>query len=299
MKAAASRHHRGYVLLLTLVLLAMVATGLAGIARRSHAAALEANRLERDAQRRWLATSARQLLPEADQLLIAWNEASATSSASARAEFDLGHHRVSLTLGDEQAKANLNTLWTRYDPAVVRAKATALAASSRNGSGSTPHLRPIGAFEAKAAGTSLDWPAFVSLEQVLTADGLHRLLQTPSPETSLLDYVTLWGGGRLRIDRASRPALEAVLTPLLSPGQVDRFLAERFENPPLGSRVTDVSGLRLTDRQREQLTGYITAKSSCFSVRLRLDDQRRIYTHLAVRQKAVGSSEASTLRFDW
>lgn len=286
----------GYVLLLTLILLAMVAAGLAGVARRSHAASLEANRVERETQRRWLAVTAETLLRDSDQILTDQGLPGDRSMAAARFEFDLGHHHLTLTLADEQAKANLNTLAARHDHAVVSAKANALAAGTA--SNLRPRLRPIGEFEATAAGVEIDWPAFGSWEQVLSADDLGKLLNGPPLENTFLNHITLWGDGRLRVDRASRPALEAMLTPLLSTGQIEQMLAERMEHAVESSAV-GISGLELTDRQREQLAERLTDESQTFSIRLRFDDQRRARYHMVVQQTAAASSNIQTFRFDW
>jgi len=193
--------HAGYALLLTLILLAMVAAGLAGVARRSHAASLEANRVERDTQRRWLAVTAETLLPDSDRILTDTSVADGISMATARFTFDLGHHHLTLTLADEQAKANLNTLMDRHAPAMVNAKTNALSAGTV--SNIQPKLRPLGDFETTAAGVEADWPAFGSLEQVLASEDLSQLLDGPALGATLLDDVTLWGDGRLRLYRAS------------------------------------------------------------------------------------------------
>lgn len=287
MSSCSPPHRRGYVLLLTLVSLALVAAGLAGVARRSHAAAAESGRLEREAQRRWLAATAEPLLPHVDALLTAPAPGSNTPGSNAPATSGGGTLRVAvttphgtagLTLSDEQAKANVNALWERHDRAIVQSKLATLAAEIGDAS---IRLRPVGAFEATASGAESDWPAFAAFEQVLAPEHRQRQRGEPTTTSSLPDHVTLWGDGRLRPGRATRPALEAVLRPLLSDAQIDQLIAL----PPTGrdaAAATGRHGLRLTDRQREQLQPRLTDESRCFGLRLRFDDGQRVRTRLVI-----------------
>jgi len=299
-------HSRGYVLLLTLVLLAMVATSLAAVARRSFAASIDATRLEREAQRHWLRVSAENLLPQLENILSSPFDSSAalpdssitkeTSNASVSLNLDLGHHKLRLTLADEQAKANLNALWSRHDPNVVSAKVSVLLASL--GSSDPVALRALGSFEATAAGSQTDWPTFVAFEQILPPEVLKAHLKGDDGTASLLNAVTLWGDGRLHAQAAGRPALDAVLTPLLSLGQVDEFERIRVESGAEANAIS-LNDLGLTDRQREQLAGLVTSTPLCHSVRLRFDDSRRTYTYLAVLQREASDQTKPLVRMSW
>jgi len=315
---------RGYILLLTLVLLAVVAAGLAAVARRSHHASIEATRFERQAQRKWLVASAEALVPEIDDLLLAHAEDALLAAGVLAFDFDLGHHRLRLTLGDEQAKANLNTLWNRQDRAVFRTTLQGLAAPHGWDQLLTP--RSVGSFEAAAAGSSLEWPSFVSFEQLLGVDAVHRYFRgAVLPPTSavpggqetpcLLDEITLWGDGQLRWERAKHAATKAMLTPLLSPSQVSVLRLVSAEPPripanpappqslkklPGGESGGNMWGaLNLTDHQREQLAARTTQESRCFSVRLQMDDGRRVHTALTIADSTNEDSATQLIRFTW
>ena len=291
----------GYVLLLTLVLLAMVAAGLAGVARRSHQASLEANRFEQSLQRKWLERSTETLLDDADALLEYANRELPRAVGNHTLDFDLGHHRIEMDLSDEQAKANINALWSRSDPSVVRATVQELLA--KTGSVEQLELRPLGEFETVAAGSRIEWPSFISYEQAIPPEQLRVQLGSSSDERRTMDVLTLWGDGRLRIDRAEPEVLHAVLFPLLSPPQIESLAeATATKNvPKSGDPLSMASGgtLELTDRQREALLTLITQDSACFSVRLRIDDSRRVRTYLAVKDLTSEEDSGRTIRFCW
>lgn len=311
-----SRH--GYVLLLTLVLLAMVAAGLAGVARRSSHATLEANRKEQHLQRKWFTLSAEQLLAEADTILSGETSIPSTARRQIAIDFDLGSQRITLLLADEQAKANLNALWERSDPAVVRAKVQELVASM--GSSESIALRPLGEFEAVAAGSEYAWPVFGTYEQVLSAEAVRRQLadepgESGVPGVGVFDGLTLWGDGRLRLERADSVAVHAVLFPLLSPSQIEQLITAAQTPEVVGANdgtFTDTAsfffdtqgkssgGLELTDRQRAGLEQRVTSESTCFSLRLRFDDGRRVRSTLVVLdQGADDAGSHATRSFTW
>lgn len=319
MSRSAPPRRPGFVLLLTVVLLALVAAGLAGVARRSHRASLDANRLEAELQRRWLARTAENLLPHVGEWFdtrsrgIDPSSLQTTGSAEPLAcetiRLDLGHHQIQLVLGDEQAKFNLNAAWDEADPAVGRAKVRQLCADL--GLPLVPQLRPLNSFQATAANSDHDWPAFGTYEQLIpTPPGslaseaersrgrwvVAAVGPTNDGRAALADHLTFWGDGRLRIDRASAPALHAALAPLLSPSQIEQILLLRGEGLD-GLALLDA--LELTDRQRRESAGRIAADSQTFSVRLHLDDGRRLRTSLSVSGSAEDSDSARFHRLNW
>lgn len=297
---------RGYVLLLTLLLLAMMATGLAGMARRSHHAILEANRSEQEIQREWLSRSAESVLPAAEKILTQNSKNVSRPSDNLVLIYALDNHHVSLSLSDEQAKANLNALWKRSDPAIVRATAQTLATSV--GFTEELNLRPLGTFEVVAAGSRADWPVFGAYEQLFPSGAIQQEIHKASIDASVIGVITLWGDGRLRIERADPAVLHAVLFPLLSPSQIQqlsdvvRYPVSEDRKPPVGPSTTSIIyrvGLELTDRQQELLSKLVTDESKCFSVRLRFDDGRRVRSTLAVRQNDSKAESLQITRFNW
>lgn len=295
----------GYVLVLTLVLLGLVAAGLAGVARQSYRSASYATQLEQEAQRRWLSRSAENLLPYAAEILESQLnregfDPAQTNSGHLQIDLDLGHHNVRLTLADEQTKANLNAFWDRHDPTVFNTKAQQLATLS--GWNSRIQARPIGTFETTAAASDVDWPTFVSFEQVFPAAELRSHLNQTASASNVLDDFTLWGNGRLRWQNAPPEVLNTVLTPLLSPGQVAQLTGDTSGGSSGGGggdgeRSLDI--LNLTERQAERLADRVTDNSQCFSIRLRFDDGRCARTHLVVAVNDESDQPSSPTRIYW
>src|SRR4051812_5359020 len=100
---------RGYVLLLTLLMLAVAAAALAGACRTALRKAVLAARAQEDLQRRWGVVSCRAaLLPKAERVLASSPDRTA---AEARLDVTLGGRPITLVFGDEQAKANVSLLY--------------------------------------------------------------------------------------------------------------------------------------------------------------------------------------------
>src|SRR5690349_19007717 len=99
---------RGYVLVLVLVLLTLAAAAMAGIARASMLKAVRAASAAADLQRRWTVLRCRAvLLPKAEEVL----SRDSGRDSERRLEIVLGGQPVTLVFGDEQAKANVNSIY--------------------------------------------------------------------------------------------------------------------------------------------------------------------------------------------
>ena len=113
-----TRRRRGFVLVMTLVLIAVAGMLLVGVARDSMMLALEALSAQRDLQQRWGAISCQEtILRRAGQLFEAEarqlekdGEFRMPQPASIAGSIMLGGIRFDIRLADEDAKLNLNTL---------------------------------------------------------------------------------------------------------------------------------------------------------------------------------------------
>lgn len=104
------------MLLAVVILLALVAVLMLGLSRRSAARANEALAARTELQRKWGAATARAtVLPRSAKILAAENRARREQRdpavSAVRADLELGDQRLTLVVSDEQAKANVNTLW--------------------------------------------------------------------------------------------------------------------------------------------------------------------------------------------
>ena len=303
----------GYVLLLTLILLMMVGVGLASVARQSHAAAVEAGRQEAELQRRWLARTAEDLLPHVDDWLRADAESLGVPRPALRWTSTINGHEVQLTVADEQAKANVNALWERSEPAAARPDVEDLLRAAEPAA--FPRLRPVEDFHVMAAAAKSDWATFSSYEQLWPPEAVRSIVTSVGNEAAL-HHVTLWGDGRLNVARASRISLEAVLQPLLARGQLEELIrwqnaaavvAAGSESAGTGHPIAPaalnshdlLNSLELTERQAGEVARLITTESRSFSVRLIIDDSFRKHTYLTVHTTDVGGDAASWWRARW
>lgn len=143
-RSSSWRVRRGFVLLLTLVVLALMTAALAALARRAHRASVDADASVHRLQQRWMVRSVEGLLasaPELDERVAALQRMDNTYATApidsvqhgpdlftlvwspgrddrdVEPDTDRGSRPiVRLVFADEQAKTNLNTFWSRTDP---------------------------------------------------------------------------------------------------------------------------------------------------------------------------------------
>src|SRR5690606_29363150 len=130
---------RGFLLVMALVVLALLAVLLLSLSRKSGARAVEARDAAVELQRRWGEVSlAHALLPQAEALLSESNldraDQGQPPTHQRRDVLVLGGIDFAFILADEQAKANINTLVTVHDDradAAVRALLPSVVPGSR------------------------------------------------------------------------------------------------------------------------------------------------------------------------
>lgn len=312
------------MLLLTLVLLALVAVLLLGLSRRSVARATEARDAAVDLQRRWGATTVRAaLLPRADRLLDAVNEARATRrepvTNSFRDHVELGGQVFDFIVSDEQAKANLNVALARLSderaanvigdlvPSKLAAIDVALRADPRAAlppSPSPPPPAPApeggqqqtqqppptpedGAQEVSPSARLVsDPPAFGAWGQVFPSAGPPALLGFTRDEAGLTSQITLWGDGRLNLRRATPEALTAVAGRLLNAAQVRRIIDARDASPGASAEEW-IAAAAVADEQRPPLQRLMTDESSVFAVAVAVEDDWRLHYAVTVRESTA------------
>jgi hypothetical protein len=211
---------RGYVLLTTLAVLILAVVVLSGVTRHSLSRIVLATSAQDELQLKWGVVSCRQaLLPHAKQILDAADGEGTGASPSIRGQVRLGKHQYTLVVADEAAKANVNAILRgghhRWE--VEQAIRDAL-----RGSGVGNHLRlavplrgnpsPIGSFA-----------------QILPDVAPTRLLEQQRGPLAPADMLTCWSDGKISLLRATEPALEAVLTPKLTPAQLSDLFRARTQ----------------------------------------------------------------------
>jgi hypothetical protein len=308
------RHPRGYVLLLTLMLLAIAAAALAGACRAALQKAVLATRAQDDLQRRWGVVSCRAaLLPKAERVLAASGD---RTSPEARVEVTLGGRPMALVFGDEQAKANVNLLYAlgHRDGAdrAVRGVVGTIGADLR------VELRPI-LIQAPDNDLSepeqpkhplqanrdeqelLDFevqPVFEAWGQIFPGAKPTALLRRRGTPPSVAGSLTCWGDGTANVRRASSETLLRVCDGVLRSAEVRKLIAARDKDPDFDLwEVMDT--LKLPDDRYDNAEQLLTDRSSCFSLWIvtRGGGGREWYD-LAVSELAGGTG-AGVKTFSW
>ena len=116
------RRRSGYVLLLTLLILALAGTVTAGVCRASLARAARSVQAEQDLQRRWGAAScSRAYLPRAAEVIAAAEAAQGRPLPGVRVRVVLNGQAFDLWFADETAKLGVNALVHRRGKAEAEA----------------------------------------------------------------------------------------------------------------------------------------------------------------------------------
>ena len=213
-------NRRGYVLVMTLGLLALAAISLATLARYSLETTIASQEAAEELQRRWGVLSVRRVISERAAEIIALQVPVKETStppwpkpAAVEAVFKLGELKFSVLVADEDAKLNLN--------AVRANKPDQLATVIRRASfaGAALPLCPI-------PGTSV-LPKIRSWGQVFE---VAKASAEPTAAVRLMTvgrHLTCWGSGRLNLCRATDTALREAAGLILPAHQVGELLERR------------------------------------------------------------------------
>lgn len=270
------RPRSGFALLITVVLLSLMGLVLAGLARGVVQRVVAANAAAESLQERYTRRSLETVLEVAPALLDQANDQGQVDASATRVvelaepgattlttDANLGERgRPALAVGsvtlrwqpgregrtrelvvaDEQAKINLNVL-QRRDP--QRLEQVLQDVFARGSVRVLPAPRPVEDFDRDL--NRADLPAFSTFGQLVNRGDAGALFGAERFD-QVVDAVTFFGNGRLRLDRASLFARDSVLSPELSAG--DLVLPD------------------LTEGERRLLRQRTTDRSSVFSVRL-------------------------------
>jgi hypothetical protein len=213
----------GYVLVLTLGLIALAAVASAGLARHSLRMATSAQQAADDLQHRWGLLSVRHVLldraPEILESQVPDHEVSMPpwpKPARIEASFLLGNQGFTITLADEDAKVDLNTVRKR-EPArfysVIRQLCRETDVAALN----------IRALSERGILTSFSsWGQVFDLVSGPAASAPIAVLLRP-----ISREMTCWGTGRLNLRRASDNAVREVAGLTLSAKDVGEFVEAR------------------------------------------------------------------------
>jgi hypothetical protein len=276
-------------LLIVLATLVVAGVTLSMLATASLQRVLDAQTAQDDLQHRWGTIGLeRTLLPRATEVLEQIDELRRSddlpqeSAGYVRDQIELGGVRFDLILADEEAKANLNSIYHEgQKPRVERtirrltepAGQIAMRVMARTPSGATRRrqLRPADD-ESDADAASLP-PAFLNWGDVFD---LQRLRQTAGDDrilATLTDQITLWGSGRINVERASDEAVMAVCGTVLSDGLARRLLDRYRDQPETELELLIEKEIGSTD-DAARLRRLVREDSSTFSLWMEVTSRR-------------------------
>lgn len=284
---------RGYVLIMTLVLIMLAALAQAGLARRSLQLASEAVEAQANLQRYWGTVSCRKFLLDSATERFALIEEQhrkqekpwpAPSEVSQRVK--LGGLSFTIVLVDEDAKLNLNTLQSRL-PGEFREIATHL----------TCNVVPLNLYPDTSEESQRtrrwyrSWGQVLSLADLFANQNLMALMQSTS-------QMTCWGGGKLNINRVSDELLEKIVAQ-----EIDAKTArELIEARQIAAEIELDSLLIQLSLRRSQiakLRAWLTDESHCFSLWIEIADSKRTWYHQFVTGDRGTPAELPYLAFHW
>lgn len=255
------RRRRGFVLLVVLVILAMVAVNMVTVSRRSLDMATEAAIAHESFQDRWAFRSCVTfVLTQADKVLQQKEARSGVASGRWTASLEFNGRPVVLSITDEQAKLHVGHGVTKYGRRDTESRARALVANMRRSP--RVRLRPTTESAAVAGlgligsyGQMFDGASIESIgPQLGDAWG-----EAPS------DVVTCWGDGRTNYRRAPQAVLQAAVSHQLEPEEINALLSTIRRNPGSSfDSVTRTAGLTRT--RSMNLSAAITDRSECFAL---------------------------------
>lgn len=279
---AFQRTERGYILLVTLMLLALASLALLAVTRASLARSADTREAERHLQERWSTLScSRSLLPRAEAVLAAAEATSHVPIVSVRKTLQLNAMPVELVFGDESAKANVNSLLERG-----REDATVAARQLLSGTGLAGRLelRPERLLAGRVG----------SLVEVFGNVRPEELLDGRQPAS---DRLSAWGDGRINAYRASPDVLKAVLSPTLNVSHLTQIAALRSATPR-PSLSTMLGQLELTAPQRQFAEARLAGDSTCHSLWVITTEPRRRAHRLIVYDGSAPPARR-THTFEW
>lgn len=293
---------RGFVLVMTLVLLMLAVASMVGLARRSALAALGASDSEKLLQRRWLIRSVQAtLLAQAERIFIE-QERRWPDQPAGRVErtVQVDVFKLRLVLADEQAKVNLNALLQgKPPPQALQSIKRLLPAGSNHGQPEAEiRLRPDPSNKSLAPeDRDAATPMFVTFGQVFDAP-TPQWLMGDRDHAGASSLMTCWGDGRLNLLRADAWSTHALLDGVIGELAVDRLLTALGRQPrPTVAQL--VAGLSLTEAQRRSVAGLLADRSTCHSLWVELSDTQRAWHELAVRNVPGDNAPPRDWLFRW
>ena len=270
---------RGYVLVMTLLVLVIAAVALSAVTAESHQHAMAARTAQDELQRRWAALSCEQTLLPRIPVILASGEKPRGRMVHM---LELGGQKLMLVLGDEQAKANVNLLAQFMDATTLRETLNQLT-----GPGVAIDLLPTVTKTKDKSGKETATASFASYGQVFGETPPAKLAGNVS---SITGRLTCWGDTKLNTKAASPLAVRAIAATVLDKPELLRFDQAQKKSPDAAWRDLFVTANILPDKVKT-MESRVTEGCACSSLWVVPDDAR--HYRFAV------SSGGQTNVFEW
>lgn len=251
----------GFVLILVLLALVILATVMVISGRRACQLALLAQARQEELQLKWGVISCRSaLLPLAEYLIQSGREDPRRRPTARACRLTLSGMDFRMVLADEQAKANVNTLFRRRGESV----STVLTDLQLNNYCPLPvMLRPARLQGGRQPGEPAY--AYSTPDHFLAYRSPRELVNVDQAENGPLARLTCWSDGRLNYLGADQASLRAVLEGLVDEQEMAALTRFRQENPD--ATVEEAfARLQLKPERAAVLRQYLTDFSTCFSL---------------------------------
>lgn len=284
----------GLVLLLVLALIVVAGLVSAGVARRSLLIALESVKGADDLQARWARVSLQQsALLQADAILMAEMSRRPAEDRNRShfvdVEVRLAGKDYLLRIADEEAKANLNTIFhTQGEPAVARA----VRSIAGENSDLSVNLRPFAVGDATER-----LPVFDSWGQVFHLAASQDTAHIPAKLMQATTSLSCWGSGRLNLLRSPEIVTNVLLRPLDQTGLLDRLNQARVDR-----RTGSLAQLLEQSRRNpgdEAFAGLLSLRSGCHSLWIRTRDGQSEHYELHIAEQTQGVRRWDIMSFLW
>lgn len=283
----------GFVLVMTLVLIVIVAITTVSLARVSLQRAIMAVDAQAELEHEWAAKSCRLvLLDGADELFEGLerqhleDERDWPSPRTFGDVFALNGVQYRVLLSDENAKVNINSLSKKLPN-----QAEAIVRHLVDNTGDLPFLGLPAALEEAEKEDLLigSWGEVFQMEEIFQTGQVDAFL-------AATEHVTCWGNGRVNVRRIGDRALLEIGKELADPSAAIDLVDFRRNATEPDSRQLRQS---MADARDNELPSWFTDRSSCYSLWIEVDDGKRKWYHLGIVGGGNEENTAARISFHW
>ena len=291
-KKTVRKNRSGYILLTTILIIAMVSILTVGLARQSMNMAIAARSSQRQLQEKWGASSCQRVALASQGALLnprVWDADQQTWTvvpiANTESSFELGGIRFNVRLNDESAKLNMNQVFEEQG----KLRTSQLVRKFSKSGSLVVDLK--GMISANQRGPAED--RFESWGQVFEVrDGQLEL----SDLRDATDSLTCWGS-QLNYRTASEPVLVETCKPIIGAALTQRLLGI-LQSDDAAEWESQLLAAGASNERIQLLDQVLSNRSGTQSVWVESDTNLRLRNWLTVRER-IAQSVHRIHSFSW